>query len=69
MATTVGKFIPPPELVSMTDGKFQMQFGSPADLVDYLDLNPEILDRIAEFRWTTLPMSDSQAGVVAKWPT
>jgi hypothetical protein len=57
MATLVGRFQPPAMPVSMTDGRRQVQFDTPADLVDYLDNHPEVMTRIAEFSWTTLPVT------------
>jgi hypothetical protein len=57
MATTVGRFRLPAEPVSITDGRHQMEFDSPGDMVDYLDLHPEVAGRISEFTWTRLALS------------
>jgi hypothetical protein len=56
MATRVSKFQVPGGPVSITDGTHQVQFDTPADLVDYLDLNPQAVARIAQFSWTTAPV-------------
>lgn len=59
MAARVTKFQIPGGPVSITDGKFQVEFDTPADLVDYLDLHPETTARIAEFTWTTVQVSSA----------
>ena len=51
MAIRVGQFRPPPVKVSITDRQAQIQFDSPADLVDYLTRHPELAKRIHEFDW------------------
>jgi hypothetical protein len=57
MSTSVGRFRLPPEPVSITDGRHQMEFDSPADMADYLIRHPEVAARISEFTWTRLPLS------------
>jgi hypothetical protein len=54
MGFTVVKARLPGGPVSVTDGEYQVQFDVPADMVDYLDLHPEVAARIAEFTWTTV---------------
>jgi hypothetical protein len=56
MGARVYPFQVPGGPVSMTDGLHQVQCDTPADLVDYLDLNPEVAARIAQFSWTTAPV-------------
>lgn len=51
MSTTVGRFRPLKQQVSITDGKVQVQFDRPADMARWLEENPEYC--IEDFEWTT----------------
>ena len=53
VSVTRGRYRPPFQRVSITDGQVQVEFDNPADMVRFLKENPEFADRIEYFEWTT----------------
>lgn len=51
MAIHVGKFRPPAQPVSITDGKTVIQFDTPSDIIDYLQQHPQLAESLSRFDW------------------
>ena len=66
MSTTVGRFEPPSEVVSVTDGKRQLEFDRPADMLAWFRDHPEDAAAIDRYVWTTRPIGGARPS--GRWP-
>jgi hypothetical protein len=57
MAAIVGRFRPPAQKVSITDGSEQIEFDNPGSMWDYLSSHPEVVRDLHRYDWTTQPLA------------
>jgi hypothetical protein len=56
MAVTHGRFRTS-QVVSITDGRQQIQFDTPSDFADWLAVNPPEPEVLARWQWTTAELT------------
>jgi hypothetical protein len=56
MAVREGSYSAPPQKVSITNGKKQVEFDTPSDFLDWLHRHPEFGADHWNWHWTTQPV-------------